>query len=207
MTLDQILGVPTAPLPEALGDDVWDDDNRCCYSADGTMLLDAENFPSTVTVREGCRILCDGVFAFQDYMAEDRKLGEEIPLDERDSFLEKIHLPSTLTHIGKAAFNECGLLTSIKLPKGLLSIGEEAFCDCWNLEKITCPASLVAIGPRAFQGCINLYQIRLGKALEYIGEDAFDDCESLETIFIPNGTLDRFLGLIPRQYHEFIEEI
>jgi hypothetical protein len=99
----------------------------------------------------------------------------EIPLDERNSFLEKIHLPSTLTHIGQAAFNECGFLESIKLPKSLLSIGEEAFCDCWNLEKITCPASLRVIGPRAFQGCINLYQIRLNKGLEAIGIDAFDD--------------------------------
>ena len=160
-----------------------------------------------MTVREGCRILCDEVFAFQDYMAEDRRIGEEIPLDERDSFLEKIHLPSTLTHIGRAAFNECGLLESIRLPKGLLSIGEEAFCDCWNLEKVTCPASLRVIGPRAFQGCINLYQIRLNKGLEAIGEDAFDDCESLETILIPNGTLDRFLALIPKQYHELIEEL
>jgi hypothetical protein len=207
MTLDQILHVPTAATPEYRADDVWDDENRCSYSADGERLLDAENFPPTVTVREGCRILCDEVFAFQDYMAQDRKIGEDIPLDERNSFLEKIHLPATLTHIGKATFNECGFLESIRLPKGLLSIGEKAFCDCWNLEKITCPASLRVIGARAFQGCINLYQIRLNKGLEQIGEDAFDDCESLETIFIPDGTLDRFLGIIPQPYHELIEEI
>ena len=207
MTLEQILRVPTAVSPEELAGDLWDDDNRCCYSADGVKLLDAENFPATVTVREGCRILCDGVFAFQDYMAEDRRIGEEIPLEERNSFLEKIHLPSTLTHIGRAAFNECGYLSAIKLPKSLLSIGEEAFCDCWNLEKITLPAGTMAIGPRAFQGCINLYQIRLGKSLEYIGEDAFDDCESLETILIPAGTLDRFLSLLPKSLHEFLEEL
>ena len=207
MSLEEILGVSTVPPPEALADDVWDDDNRLCYSADGTLLLDAENFPAEVTVREGCRILCDEVFSFRDYMAEDRKLGEEIPLDERNSFLEKIHLPSTLTHIGRAAFNECGFLSSIKLPKGLLSIGEEAFCDCWNLEKVTLPASTRVIGPRAFQGCINLYQIRLGRSLEAIGEEAFDDCESLETIFIPTGTLNRFLQLLPKDLHEFIEEL
>ena len=207
MTLEEILGVPTVPSPEELGGDIWDDDNRCSYSPDGSKLLDAENFPSTVTVREGCRILCDGVFAFQDYMAEDRKAGEEIPLDERNSFLEKIHLPSTLTHIGKAVFNECGYLESIKLPKSLLYIGEDAFCDCWNLEKVTVPAATRYIGPRAFQGCINLYQIRLGKSVEVIGEDAFDDCESLETILVPHGMLEHFLALIPKSYHEIIEEI
>ena len=207
MTLQEILRVPTTATPEERADVIWDDENRLSYSADGEKVLDAENFPPEVTVREGCRILCDELFAFQDYMAEDRKIGEEIPLEERNSFLEKIHLPSTLTHIGKAVFNECGLMESIRLPKGLLSIGEEAFCDCWSLEKITCPASLRVIGPRAFQGCINLYQIRLNKNLEAIGEEAFDDCESLETILIPDGTLDRFLGLIPKQYHELIEEI
>ena len=207
MTLDQIINLPTAPSPEELAGDVWDDDNRCSYSADGTKLLDAENFPPTITVREGCQILCDGVFSFQDYMAEDRKLGEEIPLDERNSFLEKIHLPATVTHIGKAAFCECGFLESIKLPKSLLYIGEDAFSDCWNLEKVTLPASTRAIGARAFQGCINLYQIRFPKGLEAIGEDAFDDCESLETILVPAGTLDRYLSLLPKSLHEFIEEL
>jgi hypothetical protein len=207
MSLEELINVPTFASPEELACDLWDDENRCCYSADGTRLLDAENFPAAVTVREGCQILCDGVFAFQDYMAEDRKAGEDIPLDERNSFLEKIHLPSTLTHIGRAVFNECGFLESIKLPKSLLYIGEEAFCDCWNLEKITLPAATRAIGARAFQGCINLYQVRLGKGLEYIGEDAFDDCESLEAILVPSGTLDRFLTLLPKPLHELIEEL
>ncbi len=37
--------------------------------------------------------------------------------------------------------------------------------------------------------------------------DAFDDCESLETILVPAGTLDRFLTLLPKSLHEFIEEL
>ncbi len=207
MTLEEILRVPTAATSQDLADDLWDEDNRLSYSADGEKLLDAENFPSEVTVREGCRILCDGVFACQDYMAEDRRIGEEIPLDERNSFLEKIHLPASLTHIGSEAFRECGMMTSIKLPGNLLYIGEGAFCDCWQLEKLRIPSSVRYIGPRAFQGCINLYQIRFGKNIEFIGEDAFDDCESLETIFIPRGMLDSFLGLLPKELHELIEEL
>jgi hypothetical protein len=206
MTLEDILGVPTVPSREDFERDVWDDDNRLCYSPDGKRLLDAENFPAEITVKEGCEIICDDVFAFQDYMAE-RNIGEEIPLEERSSFLEKIKLPASLTHIGKGAFAECGELLSIKLPAGLLSIGESAFVDCWQLEKITLPAGTRVIGARAFQGCINLYQIKLNKALEYIGEDAFDDCESLETILVPHGMLDRFLQLLPKELHELIEEV
>lgn len=206
MTLEEILGVPTVPSQEELDRDVWDDDNCVCYSADGKRLLDAENFPSEVTVQEGCKVICDNVFAFQDYMAE-RNIGEEIPLEERSSFLEKIKLPASVTHIGKGAFAECGELLSIKLPTSLLSIGESAFADCWQLEKITLPAGTRVIGPRAFQGCVNLFQVRLNKALEYIGEDAFDDCESLETILVPHGQLDRFLQLLPKEQHELIEEL
>ena len=206
MTLEQILAVPTAPSPEELASDIWDGDNCVSYSADGKRLLDAENFPSEITVREGCEVICDDAFAFQDYMA-GRKIGEEIPLEERSSYLEKITLPPSVTHIGAAAFCECGELIKIKLPTGLLSIGASAFADCWQLEKITLPAGTRVIGPGAFQGCINLYQIKLNKALEVSGEDAFDDCDSLETILIPHGMLDHFMKLLPKELHPLIEEL
>ena len=206
MTLEEILQTSTLALPEEMAEDRWDDDNRVSYSKDGRKLLDAENFPSEVKVEEGCEILCDEAFAFQDYMA-DTPLGQEIPLEERNSFLEKIHLPSSLTHIGNGCFRECGFLETIRLPKSLRYIGEEAFCDCWQLERITLPAGVKVIGERAFQGCINLYQIRLGKELEVIGEDAFDDCESLEAILVPHGKLDFFLTLLPKELHELIEEL
>ena len=206
MTLEQILSVPTAPSPEELARDIWDGDNCVSYSADGKRLLDAENFPSEVTVQDGCEVICDEAFAFQDYMA-GLKIGEEIPLEERSSYLETIHLPDSVTHIGSAAFSECGELIKIKLPRNLLSIGASAFMDCWQLEKITLPAGTRVIGPGAFQGCINLYQIKLNKALEAIGEDAFDDCESLETIIIPHGMLDHFMKLLPKELHPLIEEL
>lgn len=206
MTLEQILAVPTAPSKEELDRDLWDGDNCVSYSADGKRLLDAENFPSEVTVRDGCEVICDDVFAFQDYMA-GKRIGEEIPLEDRSSYLEKITLPNSITHIGAAAFCECGELMKIKLPTSLLYIGPSAFADCWQLEKISLPASTKIIGPAAFQGCVNLYQVKLNKALEVIGEEAFDDCESLETIIIPHGTLDRFMKLLPKELHPLLEEL
>ena len=206
MTLEEIMAVPTVLPQTELDRDVWDDENRVAYSADGKYLTDAENFPEEITVQDGCEVICDDVFAFQDYMA-GRKIGEEIPLEERSSYLEIITLPNSVTHIGAAAFCECGELLKIKLPTGLLSIGASAFADCWQLEKITLPAGTRVIGPGAFQGCINLYQIKLNKALEAIGEEAFDDCESLETIIIPHGTLDHFMKLLPKELHPLIEEL
>ena len=205
MTVEEILAVSTAVPPLARESDVWDGENCINYSADGRLLLEAENFPSEVTVREGCQIICDEAFAFQDYMAE-RRIGEEIPLEERSSYLEKIHLPASVTHIGKGAFAECGELLSVKLPAGLLSIGPSAFMDCWQLEKITLPAQTRIIGAGAFQGCINLCRIKMGKAVEVIGEDAFDDCESLESIVIPAGMREHFKRLLPRKLHKLLEE-
>ncbi|MBR1509625.1 MAG: leucine-rich repeat protein [Bacteroidales bacterium] len=205
MSLEEILAVPTAPSQRQLEEDLWDDDTRLCYSADGKYLLDAENFPGEITVKEGCKVICDDVFAFQDYMA-GLKIGEEIPLEDRSSYLEKIKLPASVTHIGDGAFAECGELISIKLPTGLLMIGKSAFIDCWQLERVSLPAATRIIGPQAFQGCINLYQVRLNKALEVIGEDAFDDCESLEKIIVPKGMKDHFKGLLPKSLHKYLKE-
>ena len=196
----------TTATQEELARDIWDSENCLSYSADGKRLLDAENFPSEVSVREGCEVICDNVFAFQDYMA-GLKIGEEVPLEDRSSYLEKIHLPNTITHIGANVFAECGELLTIKLPTSLVEIGESAFVDCWQLERVSMPAKLKIIGPRAFQGCINMYQVKLNKGLEQIGEDAFDDCESLETILIPHGTLDHFMRLLPKDLHELLEEL
>lgn len=229
MTLDEILRTDTAAHLDLVRDDFWDAENCCAYSADGFRLLDAENFPSEVTVREGCRILCDWVFAFQDYMAENDHFGGEIPPEERASYLDKIKLPASITHIGKGAFLECGFLRSIRLPKGLLSIGDMAFKDCWELEGISCPAALVNIGERAFEDCFSLYNVRLNKGLrrlgplafhcceeleeidlpggiEEIAPDAFDGCISLKTIYIPEGTAEKFRALLPKNIFRKVEE-
>lgn len=195
----------TAPTQEELDRDWWDGENCLSYSEDGTKLLDAENFPGEVTVREGCKVICDNVFAFQDYMA-DVRLGVEPPLEERSSFLEKIKLPQSLEYIGCNSFAECGELLNIKLPKGLLYIGESAFVDCWQLEKISFPASLEEIGPRAFQGCINMFRVSFGKGLRVIGEDAFDDCPSVEEVIVPKGTKDHFKAMLPKRLHKYIKE-
>lgn len=172
----------TAATREELDRDVWDGDNCLSYSQDGTKLLDAENFPGEVTVKDGCQVICDDVFSFQDYMA-DVRLGAPIPLEERNSFLEKIHLPNSLTHIGCNAFAECGELLKVKLPRNLQYIGESAFVDCWQLEKINLPATVTYIGPRAFLGCINL-----------------------EEITIPKGYKEHFKALLPKGLHKYLKE-
>ncbi len=227
--LSSVLSVDTAPRLYELTDDEWDAEYNCSYSSDGLRLVDAENFPGAVVVRDGCQILCDGVFAFQDYMAENDHFGEEIPVDERVSFLDKITLPSSLTHIGKEAFMLCGWLRSLRLPKSLLMIGERAFKDCWQLESVSCPATLLSIGNQAFEDCFSLYHLRLNKklkligdnafrcceqleeislpaGLEYIGPSAFKGCTALEAIYVPAGTANRFRKMLPARLGRILEE-
>lgn len=213
----QALRLDTSASVKDLECDVWDNDNCCNYSADGTRLLDAENFPGEVHVKDGVRIICDRVFAFQDYMAEDRKTGEEIPEDERASFLDKIQLPSTVTHIGREAFCECGWLRSIRLPKDLVFIGDGAFLKCFELRSLSCPAGLVAIGDGAFEECFSLSNVRLNKGLKAIGAGAFLACESLEEIVLPGGLEfigdDAFYGaslkkiFVPREAKDHLMEL
>lgn len=181
----EITRLETRASAADLAEDVWDNDNCCCYSSDGERLLDAENYPGEVHVKDGTKVICDEVFAFHDYMAEDRRLGEVIPDDERVSLLDKVFLPASVTHIGRAAFRECGWMKSIKLPKDLLYIAEDAFQSCWELRSLTCPAGLVAIGEGAFEDCCSLGKVKLDKALKSIGDGAFYACESLEEIVLP----------------------
>ena len=148
MTLDQILAIPTAPSKEELASDVWDDENGLCYSADGRRVLDAENFASEVTVAEGCAVICDEVFAFQDYMAE-RECGE----------LLSIKLPASLLYLGPSAFIDCWQLEKLSIPSQTRYIGAGAFQGCINLYQIRLGKSLEYIGEDAFDDCESLETI------------------------------------------------
>ena len=216
--LRDALMTSTAATAEELASDDWDSECNCSYSADGTRLLDAENFPDEVTVREDTKVICDNVFSFQDYMAEDRPLGSDIPEEERVSFLDKIHLPSTVEHIGEGAFKECGWITSIGLPKSLLTIRDEAFYGCWELRQIGFPASLLSIGDRSFFECFSMEKVRINKGLKFIGAEAFGFCESLKEITLPSGLAaigtDAFIGckklkkiFVPEESLEMYREI
>jgi len=226
----EIYLVDTAPSKVERDNDEWDGDFNLNYSSDGKKLLDGENFPCEVTVKDGVEIICDGVFAFEPYMAEDYKLSETVPEEERVSYLDKISLPNSVTHIGREAFRECGALKSIKLPTSLKVIGDSAFENCWSLRSAACPASLEVIGDYSFGECFSLEKVRLNKGLkaigpyaffycemlqeitipqsvEYIGEEAFKGCKSLKKIYVPAGTKDKYSQMITGPLSKKIKEI
>lgn len=70
--------------------------------------------------------------------------------------MEKINIPSSVTEIGKAAFEDCRSLESIKIPSNVTKIGYSAFHDCKSLRAIYVYAEKVPILPynsHAFEGC------------------------------------------------------
>ncbi|MDE6021546.1 MAG: leucine-rich repeat domain-containing protein, partial [Ruminococcus sp.] len=55
-------------------------------------------------------------------------------------------IPSTVTHIGDKAFQNCRGLKSVKIPNSVVDIMEQAFSDCISLQSVNIPNSVTSIG-------------------------------------------------------------
>jgi len=117
-------------------------------------------------------------------------------------------IPSGVTRIGKAAFNDASNLGSVTIPEGVASIGDQAFGHCSYLTSITIPETVTSIGEGAFEGCrllenivlppqlrrievatfssSGIKNILLPDGIQYIGDRAFGFCSALESIVLPS---------------------
>ncbi len=128
-----------------------------------------------------------------------------------NKYLTTVSLPSTLTELGEAAFNnstalttitfpngnnilaigaqafkECNKLASFEIPSGVISIGEEAFYNCTKLASpITIPENITVIQPSTFYGCTALSTVNLHNQITRIEQSAFHGCSALEDIALP----------------------
>ena len=98
---------------------------------------------------------------------------------------------SSITKVGKYAFDNCKNLTSVTLPNTLTSIGEGAFKQCLNLANIQLPENLTTIEQYAFNICKTLTSMEFPANCTEIGDYAFQSCESLTNVIFPvNSKLD-----------------
>jgi hypothetical protein len=68
----------------------------------------------------------------------------------RESKLESIILPGSITSISTEAFYYCDKLKSITIPASVSTIGNEVFMNCHSMSSATIPASVISIGEKAF---------------------------------------------------------
>lgn len=93
-------------------------------------------------------------------------------------------LPEGVTSIDECTFYYCKSLTLTSLPEGLTSIKSSTFCDCSSLALTSLPEGVTSIGQWAFLRCYSLTTLTIGSAIKSIATDAFDDCTNLKTIII-----------------------
>ena len=155
----------------------------------------------------------------------------------RCSSLQSIHLPNSVTQIGNGAFYNCEALQSIHIPTSVTYIGINPFLSCPRLRLtadssyfkvinellissdgtlISClskdthihiPNSVTQIGDSAFSECSSLQSIHIPNSVTQIGKDAFRGCRSLQTIHIPKGSMEKFMQLLPEEFHDKLVEI
>ena len=95
-------------------------------------------------------------------------------------------IPSSVTSIGKRAFQNCSNLINIKIPDRVSYIGSIAFANCTSLTSITIPNSVTSLGNSAFRGCASLTSITIPDSVTSISGGAFGNCTSLTSITIPD---------------------
>ncbi|MBN1686723.1 MAG: leucine-rich repeat protein, partial [Spirochaetales bacterium] len=76
-------------------------------------------------------------------------------------------IPSTVTTIGRNAFQHCKLLTGVTIPNSVTTIDWHAFRYCSGLTSVSIPASVSSIEEGAFLNCSSLTAINVDGANPY----------------------------------------
>ena len=85
---------------------------------------------------------------------------------------------SSITNLGRGAFNECSALTSITLPNKLKVVDEGACHKCTSLKRVVCNKKFKTIGDCAFQECAKLEDVQLTSSSSSFGRP-FIACDRL----------------------------
>ena len=100
--------------------------------------------------------------------------------------LTSVHLPDSVTVIGKSAFEDCEKLVEINLPRSLISIDGHAFRECKSLSELSFPSSLRSIGTFAFFSCYQLKSLHFNEGLETAEYGITGNNSELSQVTIPS---------------------
>ena len=94
---------------------------------------------------------------------------------------------STISLIGKYAFNDCKFLTEINCPN-VTTVSNYAFAGCSMLSTITLSSLYTRVENGAFVDCYSLSSIPYASQISYIGGAAFFGCSGLSAIDLSSCT-------------------
>ena len=102
---------------------------------------------------------------------------------------EKYDIPSSVTELGRKAFQGATLLKSMVVPSTVDSVGIEAFRNMINLETVIFekPEKIKTLNSDVFRACKKLKEVVLPASVTTLSS-AFYECEALEKITIPDGS-------------------
>lgn len=114
-----------------------------------------------------CTVVAIGSEAFSSFaygLTETEKQTRES--------IKSVIIPSSVTSIGRKAFDWCRSLLSITIPNSVTYIGYGAFNGCANLPDVIIPANVTKCYGKAFSACINLKSVSVDEAnAEYSSVD------------------------------------
>jgi hypothetical protein len=107
--------------------------------------------------------------------------------------IRHVDWPTSLTSVGEACFEGCGLRNIDLSGTSLESIGARAFYDCPDVEMVDLPKSLREVGGYGFAGPVEwrgrgcgVARVSLGGTrVTMIGDSAFECCERLGRVALP----------------------
>ena len=124
------------------------------------------------------------------YIKKDGKIYIVNQIGERaleSLSITSVNIPTSVTSIGKYAFESCKHLTSINIPTSVTSIEYQTFYGCTGLTSVNIPTSVTSIKYEAFSGCTGLTSINIPSSVTSIGDSAFSDCAGLTNVNVENG--------------------
>ncbi|MEE1253883.1 MAG: leucine-rich repeat domain-containing protein, partial [Paludibacteraceae bacterium] len=117
-------------------------------------------------------------------------IGEEAFF--KDTGVESVTIPNSVSSIGELAFGTCIRLKSITIPNSVRYIGPGAFGACTGLTSVTIPNSVKSIASNAFWWCTRLTSLTIPCTVETLGNDIIDeDCNDL-TITITANSIEEY---------------
>ena len=109
-----------------------------------------------------------------------------------DYTLIRVRISNNVTSFGRAAFSNCGSLTSITIPNSVTRFGSAVFSDCHCLTSVTIPNSVTNVVTSNYAGqlvdkCYSLKSIVISKNVTNLYTYPFRNCPAITSITIPNG--------------------